>query len=121
MTPKKNLLVNCLFNRKQSGRIGQELSEPQKATCGVPQGSILGPLLFLLTFNDIESVLKHLKIFTYADDTEIYFRAQTTSIIEDRLTGDFKSLASWLESMGLVCNMKKGKTVVMLLLVQLKR
>ena len=111
---EKDLLVDYLFNREQSVRIWQELSEPEKVNCGLPQGSILGPLLFLLTFNDIESVLEHSKIFTYADDTVIYFQAKTTSLIEDRLTKDFKSLADWLESMDLVCNMKKGKTEVML-------
>jgi len=47
---EKELFANYLFNRKQAVCFGQELSEFHDVTCGVPQGSILGPLPFLLTF-----------------------------------------------------------------------
>ena len=53
---ERELFTNYLFNRTQSVRIGPEVSVPEKITCGVPQGSILGPLLFLITFNDINSI-----------------------------------------------------------------
>jgi hypothetical protein len=86
----------------------------RKCNFGVPQGSIIGPLLFLLTFNDIESVLHHSKIITYADDTIIYLPGKTTEDIQIKLQEDFNSVAEWLESMDLVSNMKKGKTEVML-------
>ena len=111
---EKDLITDYLFNRMQTVRFRQELSKPKSVTCGVPQGSVLGPLLFLLTFNDIESVLKHSKIFTYADDTVIYFQGKTKEIIENRLTEDFQLISDWLKTMDLVCNMKKGKTEVML-------
>jgi hypothetical protein len=111
---ESDLFVNYLFNRKQSVRIGQEISQAEKVTCGVPQGSVLGPLLFLLTFNDIESVLNHSKIITYADDTVIYFPGKSTLDIQIKLQEDFNAVVKWLESMDLVSNMKKGKTEVML-------
>ena len=108
------LFTNYLFNRTQSVRVGPEISNPEKITCGVPQGSILGPLLFLITFNDIATVLKHSNIITYADDTVIYFSGKSKESIQDRLQSDFNAIADWMESMDLVTNMKKGKTEVML-------
>ena len=108
------LFTNYLFNRTQSVRVGPEISNPEKITCGVPQGSILGPVLFLITFNDIVTVLKHSNIITYADDTVIYFSGKSKESIQDRLQSDFNAIADWLESMDLVTNIKKGKTEVML-------
>ena len=110
---QRELFVNYLFNRKQAVRFDQEISEYQNVTCGVPQGSIIGPLLFLLTFNGIESILKHSSIITYADDTVIYVSGNSKSDIEKFLNADFCALVNWLESMHLVCNMKKGKTEAM--------
>jgi len=111
---ERELFANYLFNRKQSVKMHQEISPMENVTCGVPQGSILGPLLFLLTFNDIDSVLHHSKIITYADDTIIYLPGKTIENVEMKLQEDFNAVAEWLESMDLVCNMKKGKTEVML-------
>lgn len=111
---EKELFTNYLFNRKQSVRFGSDLSEASNVTCGVPQGSVLGPLLFLITFNDIESALSHSKIITYADDTVLYVPGKSLNEIEKCLNEDFQAVVSWLESMDLVCNMKKGKTEAML-------
>lgn len=111
---EKELFANYLFNRKQAVRFGQEMSEFSDVTCGVPQGSILGPLLFLLTFNEVESVLCHSKIVTYADDTVIYVPGKSKEDIEKLLNEDFCALVDWLESMHLACNLKKGKTEAML-------
>ena len=107
---EKELFIDYLFNRKQKVCFGKEESTLQPVTCGVPQGSILGPLLFLIVFNDIETTLRHCKIITYADDTVIYASAKTKEEVEKLLISDFKSLADWLESNDLVLNLKKGKT-----------
>ena len=107
---EKELFVDYLFNRKQVVRIEKEISPPEPVTCGVPQGSILGPLLFLVAFNDIGSTLRHCKIITYADDTVIYTSGKSKEEVQELLQEDFKSIADWLELNDLVMNFKKGKT-----------
>ena len=111
---EKDLFTNYLFGRKQSVRVGKEISPPQPVVCGVPQGSILGPLLFLLTFNDIGSVLRYSKIITYADDTVIYVSDTSKEIVQKNLQEDFHRVIKWLDSMDLVTNLKKVKTECML-------
>ena len=63
------LFRNYLTNRRQYTELGGVKSNLSSIKTGVPQGSILGPLLFLLYINDIADITKHLKIIIYADDT----------------------------------------------------
>jgi retron-type reverse transcriptase len=67
-------LSSYLKNRQQSVIVRNERSECQEVTCGVPQGSVLGPLLFTLYTSGLGRVIKnHLcKYHLYADDTQIY-------------------------------------------------
>ena len=63
-----------LIDRKQFVQINGVLSDPGVVTCGVPQGSILGPLLFLIYVNDMSiSVDRDCKLVLYADDSAIFF------------------------------------------------
>ena len=64
-----------LSNRKQYVCVNGHISETIQIRCGVPQGSVLGPLLFLIYINDLPSVTKCLTFYLFADDTNIYFEA----------------------------------------------
>ena len=61
--------ADYLRNRKQMVGFGSELSDPCPITFGVPQGSILGPFLFILLVNDLPLTTNHCSILMYADDT----------------------------------------------------
>ena len=65
----KVLFESYLTNRKQLLKVGNTLSEQTFITCGVPQGSILGPILFLLCINGIKNSSKISKFFLFGDDT----------------------------------------------------
>ena len=64
-----------LSNRKQYVSINGKSSLPLDISCGVPQGSILGPLLFLLYINDIPNTSDVLNFYLFADDTNIYYES----------------------------------------------
>ena len=78
-----------LFGRHQQVCYQQTMSSAEPIFCGVPQGSILGPLLFLLQFNDAANVLSHCKIVKYADDTVLFYSHKDTGHVEQILNKDF--------------------------------
>ena len=110
-----DLLASYLFERSQIVSIGDSLSEPKPVYSGVPQGSILGPLLFIIFFIDFGDHLKHSKFVMYADDTVIYNAHKDKKVIEDLLEEDLKHINYYFDENELIINFKKWKTECMLL------
>lgn len=91
-----NWFTDYLFLRKQIVQFKEVLSEPNPVFTGVPQGSILALLLFLIHFlNDVHKSLSYSKIITYADDTVIFTSSKDLDAIQHNLSEDISSLASW--------------------------
>ena len=61
-----------LSNREQQCMVNGQISSPKNISCGIPQGSILGPFLFFLYLNDMPKSPKHVTPSMYSDDNEIY-------------------------------------------------
>ena len=103
-------LTDYLFLCKQIVHFNGVLSEPNPINTGVHQGSILGPLLFLIFFNDVHSSLCHCKILTYADDTVIFTSSNDIDAIQDSLSQDLENLSNWFCDNELIFSLKKGKS-----------
>ena len=80
-------------------------------TCGVPQGSVLGPLLFLTYINDLGSTLTNSDHFLYADDTVIYSSGSNQRQITHNLQLDLNNFHSWCQGNKLTINTKKSNIV----------
>lgn len=108
-----NWLSDYLFSRSQQVSFQGTLSSAQPIYCGVPQGSILGPLLFIVYFNNSINTLSKCKMLMYADDTVLFCSHKDISEIQNQLEQDFRSFVKWLNENELVINTKKGKTEMM--------
>ena len=108
------LFRNYLTNRRQYTELGGVKSNLSNIKTGVPQGSILGPLLFLLYINDIADITKYLKTIIYADDTT--FIADLDNIPkkeqERKINSELQIINLWLKSNKLSLNCKKSKFIV---------
>ena len=82
-------------------------SDSLPLTCGVPQGSVLGPLLFLLYVNDLPNTSILLTFPLFVDDTNIYYSCKNLDDLESKLNHELKVVAEWLKSNSLTLNILK--------------
>lgn len=78
-----NWIESYLTGRTQLVRFKGKISAPVEVTSGVPQGSHLGPLLFILFVNDVTFVLNKLKVLIYADDMKLYMEINDETALVD--------------------------------------
>ena len=81
-------------------------------TCGVPQGSVLGPLLFLIYINDLPNISKKLKFYLFADDTNIFYQDSNLEDLETVVNKELKKLSLWLNANRLALNISKTNFVI---------
>ena len=109
-----NWFTDYLFNRRQFVQSNGCASDITPVFGGVPQGSIIGPLLFIMHFNAAHTVLQNSKIITYADDTVIFVSGSSLDEVEGKLNNDLQHLKAWFDENELLVNLKKGKTESMI-------
>ena len=105
-------LKNYLTNRKQCTQANGTVSELTNLTYGVPQGSVCGPLLFLIYINDLSKSLKYSKVSLYADDTVIYTSHNNKDEALRLIQKDLNLLQRWCCMNKLTINCKKNKYCV---------
>lgn len=106
------LIKNYLQNRMQYVYINNNSSNTLKIKYGVPQGSILGPLLFLLYVNDITNILGSPDLVMYADDTNAFFASASKPALESMANKYLDNLSVWLQKNKLQLNVKKTNYII---------
>ena len=101
-----------LTNRTQYVFYNGVSSDTLRITCGVPQGSVLGPLLFLIYINDLPNISEKLQFFLFADDTNIYFDSHDLKTLEKTVNDELKKLSLWLNVNRLALNVSKTNFVI---------
>ena len=102
-------LRSYLSNRMQCVEIGDVQSELEFIKCGVPQGSVLGPLLFLIYINDIVNSSTIFKFILFADDTSLYYSCKNARTIEETVNRELAKISDWLSANRLSLNVGKSK------------
>ena len=106
------LIESYLTDREQCVQVNNSTSDLQKITHGVPQGSILGPLMFLLYINDIANSSALLSFYLFADDTAIFFSAKCVKELEKTINQELVNVSHWLIANKLSLNLKKSNALL---------
>ena len=101
-----------LSHRKQYVSVNGQSSELLAITCGIPQGSVLGPLLFLIYINDLPNISKVLNFYLFADDTNIYYESDSLQELEKVINKELNKLNLWLNVNRLSLNIDKTNYII---------
>ena len=108
----KQWFYSYLNNRNQFVSINGYKSSRKIIKCGVPQGSVLGPLLFLLYINDFSSSVKHSTVHHFADDTNLMCINRSLKQLNQHINYDLKKITDWLNSNLISLNTDKTEFVI---------
>ena len=106
------LMKSYLSNRKQFVSINGIQSSMQGVSIGVPQGSVLGPLLFLIYINDLPRATKKLHSILFADDTTMYLSHDNVMSLANSMSEDLIHVSAWLIANCLTLNINKTYYIV---------
>lgn len=109
-----DLIRSYLSERYQCVNIGDHLSEPLITTAGIPQGSVLGPLLFSLYINDLPRCLKSVNYHVFADDVQLFlsFKKGTLNEAVFRMNQNLYEVSRWARDNSLSLNAKKSQVII---------
>ena len=108
----KNWVSSYLSNRNQFVKLGETVSSCLDIVFGVPQGSVLGPKLFILYINDMCNVSEKLKLILFADDTNIFCAGNNLHELQDMVSNEMGKLKSWFDKNKLSLNLSKTKVML---------
>ena len=95
---ENNWFKSYLTNRSQYCFIDGQVSDIVGIECGIPQGSCLGPLLFIIYLNDFEHCLEHSRVNIYADDTKICISLDNQTEVIQTAQAELLNIAEWMRS-----------------------
>ena len=101
-----------LADRQQFVSIYGFDSELQNVSCGVPQGSLLGPLLFILYINDFQYSSDVLSFILFADDSSIFFSHKDAQVLVQTVNSELRNITSWIHANKLSLNLTKTNYMI---------
>ena len=104
--------ISYLTNRKQFTQIGSTSSTSKEITCRVPQGSVLGPVLFLLYINDFHNSSTVFNFDIFADDSNLFYTNDSLTNLEKTVNFESNKIYSWLCTNKLSLNIDKMNFVL---------
>ena len=107
-----NWITDYFSNRKQFVQVNESKSCLCNQTCGVPQGSILGPLFFILYINDLPTCSNTLGCILFADDTSLFVEHKDLNILINELNRKLQNVPAWLKANKLSIDVSKTKLII---------
>ena len=92
----KDWFISYLTDRYQYVSLGQTESDPHPVSCGVSQGSVLGPLSFLVDVNDFSYYSEILDFHLYADDANLFYKRKNLKVLESKVNNELVNIHTWL-------------------------
>ena len=108
-----NWVKSYLQNRKQVTKFKSFTSEEETITPGIPQGSIIGPLLFICYTNDLSDEFEDCQIYAYADDTQLITEAKNLNQLKRKVENIIKTAQKWYESNSMKNNIDKTEVLIL--------